>query len=124
MLKMWIGDPPKRLFKTRVVNNPDRYWELHVRDLEFMNTDFSKRVAMECSAIAEFLSCVTLKMDSGRLISPMQLSSGAKNVLLMKYFDCSCDMEWCGENCEQFVEEIAEEKDLYIYTTREIAEYL
>lgn len=117
MLKMWIGDPSKRLFKTRVVNNPDRYWELHVRDLEFMNTDFSKRVAMECSAIAEFLSCVTLKMDSGRLISPMQLSSGAKNVLLMKYFDCSCDMK-------QFVEEIAEEKDLYIYTTRDYVPYL
>ena len=54
MLKMWIGDPSKRLFKTRVVNNPDRYWELHVRDLEFMNTDFSRseerRVGKECGS--------------------------------------------------------------------------
>lgn len=124
MLKVWIGIPEEDSFKGQKVNDPDLFFKRRVKDLSFMDSDFSHRVVKELSRVSEVLSCVTLRTKHNSLISPMQLSSGAKNVLIMKYFDCACNMTWCGENCEKFVEEIADEKDLIVFSTRYYIPYL
>lgn len=121
MLNLYIGYPPRDKYKG-IVYNPDS----HFKDLdlyEIMSTDFSMRVAKECSDIASFESPILMKTNSGRYVSPLDLSSGAKNVLLMKYTNKIVDMLWCGDNCDKFVEEIAREKDLIVFTTRDYVPY-
>lgn len=114
MLKLYYG----LLEDERRVVNPDPYFN-GMFDMHKIDTDFGRRVVKECSGVAKVHNYVTLELSNGEFISPEKLSSGAKNVLLMKEFpDIICDVLWCGENCEPFISEIAEERDLTVYTTR------
>lgn len=120
MLNLYIGYPPSE-FKG-VVRNPDRYFK-DMDVYEVMSTGFAVRVAKECSDIASFDNPILMRTNSGRFVSPLDLSSGAKNLLIMKYTDSICNLLWCGSNCDKFVEEIAEEKDLTVFTTRSYVPY-
>lgn len=120
MLNLYIGYPPSE-FKG-VVRNPDRYFK-DMDVYEVMSTDFAVRVAKECSDIASFDNPILMRTNSGRFVSPLDLSSGAKNLLIMKYTDKICNMLWCGDNCDKYVEEVAEEKDLTVFTTRAYVPY-
>lgn len=105
-----------------IVYNPDRYFK-DMDVYEVMSTDFAIRVAKECSDIASFDNPILMRTNSGRFVSPLDLSSGAKNLLIMKYTDKICNMLWCGDNCDKYVEEVAEEKDLTVFTTRAYVPY-
>lgn len=124
MLRLWIGYPPKGYFKEKLVRNPDYFFSDYFLDTSFVATDFGRRVVCACSDVKEVLSCVTLRVSSGRLISPMQLSSGAKNIFIMKETSAICNMGWCGGNCEPFVDEISHSQDLTLYTDRFYVPYL
>lgn len=54
---------------------------------------------------------------NGALVYPKELSTGVKTLLMMKYTDYIMYYEWIGENCEKFIKEIADEKNLTISTT-------
>ena len=121
MLNLYIGYPPMGKYKG-IVYNPDRYFK-DMDVYEVMSTDFAIRVAKECSDIASFDNPILMRTNSGRFVSPLDLSSGAKNLLIMKYTDKICNMLWCGDNCDKYVEEVAEEKDLTVFTTRAYVPY-
>lgn len=114
MLNLWIGD---RDFPVQVLN-PDLYFNEFI-DKHCIETDFGKRVVKECSDVKEVINYVNMVLPNGELISPNELSSGAKNLLIMMYDDeAVCDMEWCGNNCDHFIGEIAKAKDFTLQTTR------
>lgn len=121
MLNLYIGYPPKGMFED-ITYNPDvTFKDMDV--YEMMNSDFAVRVAKDCSDIASFESPILMKTNSGRYVSPLDLSSGAKNLLLMKNTDTVTNLLWCGDNCDKYVEEVAREKNLYVFTTRVYVPY-
>lgn len=125
LLKLYIGYPPVGFFnESDIVRNPDDYFEYYVRDLSFIDSPFCREVVKECSDVVEFLSSTTMRAGNGMFISPMQLSSGAKNVLIMESTDKICNMGWCGDNCNRFVEDIADRKDLTVFSGRVYIPYL
>lgn len=121
MLNLYIGYPKEDEIG-EIVYNPDDYFK--DMDLyEVMSTDFSMRVARECSDITKFETPILMRTSSGRFVSPLDLSSGAKNLIIMKYTDKICNLLWCGDNCDKYVEEIAEERDITVFTTRVYVPY-
>lgn len=80
------------------------------------------RTYYELSAGARTVNQLTTRKDYTGT-NRANTSSGAKNVLLMKYTNKIVDMLWCGDNCDKFVEEIAREKDLIVFTTRDYVPY-
>lgn len=115
MLKLWIG----RKEFDNMVGEPDYYFSDFI-DPRCIDTEFGRRVVKELSRVKTVVNYATLILPTGEFISPKELSSGAKNVLIMENDtnNAVCDMLWCGENCEKFVAEISCRKDLFVESTR------
>lgn len=115
MLKIWYG---LKQFDNEVVD-PDFFFSEEM-NANCIDTDFGRRVVTECSNVYKIHNYATLELPNGELISPKELSSGAKNLLIMMFCeqDVICDLLWCGNNCNKFVAEIANKKDLTVKTTR------
>lgn len=121
MLKLWIGD---KKFDNQI-GTPDFFFDEEM-DKHCIDTDFGRRVVTECSDIYKIHTYAALELPNGEFISPSELSSGAKNLLIMMFSekDVVCDMLWCGDNCNKFVAEIANIKDITVKTTRWYMPYL
>lgn len=117
MMKLWVGI--KNLYNgDDYVGEPDPYFDYEF-DFENLLTDFSKEVMLKCSGGVVPITSGVLRRPNGMTIPPSCLSSGAKNVLCMKYMeDYMYEMVWCGENCESYVNSICNEKDVRICTSR------
>lgn len=115
MLKIWYG---LKQFDNEVAD-PDFFFSEEM-NANCIDTDFGRRVVTECSNVYKIHNYATLELPNGELISPKELSSGAKNLLIMMFCkqDVICDLLWCGNNCNKFVAEIANKKDLTVKTTR------
>lgn len=115
MLKIWYG---LKQFDNEVAD-PDFFFSEEM-NANCIDTDFGRRVVTECSNVYKIHNYATLELPNGELISPKELSSGAKNLLIMMFYeqDVICDLLWCGNNCNKFVAEIANKKDLTVKTTR------
>lgn len=114
MLKLYYG----MLEDKNVVLNPDNYF-MDNTDLHCIDTDFGHRVLKDCVDVVKVHNYVTLELGNGELISPKDIGSGVKNLFIMKEDDTAiCNLLWCGENCEKYISEIAETKDLVVCTWR------
>ena len=115
MLNLWIGD---KKFDNQI-GTPDFFFDEEMNK-HCIDTDFGRRVVTECSDIYKIHTYAALELPNGEFISPSELSSGAKNLLIMMFSekDVVCDMLWCGDNCNKFVTEIANTKDITLKTSR------
>lgn len=87
------------------------------KDLSVLETDFAERMLADCSRSKGIVLPAGFKVTNG--ILPIQKALfGAKILLLLKTTDCICDWEWCGDNCNKYIVEIAKEKDVIMYSTR------
>lgn len=115
MLNLWIG------FKDfdNLVSDPDFYFSEFI-DPACIETELGKRIVMECSDVENVVNYATMYLPTGELISARELSSGAKNLLIMAFDDddAVCEMTFCGDNCNKFVGEIANSRDITVSTMR------
>ncbi len=115
MLKLWLG---RKDDDDRYVGQPDFIFDEEV-DSHCIESPFGRRVVHECSGSATVINYASLSLPNGELISPKELSSGAKNIFVMdECMDVLCDLLWCGDNCLNFIAEIANRKDIEVCTTR------
>lgn len=111
MLNIWYGmNYPKPN-----VMCPDIVFEEVYEDW-MLETEFTQNVMYNCSGEVTLVQGGVLRKPNGQLISPDKLSSGAKTLILMMYTNLVCDFGWCGENCEPFLEYIADTKENLIVT--------
>lgn len=115
MLKLWLG---RKDDDERYIGQPDFVFDEEV-DTHCIETEFGKRVIYVCSGSANVINYASLSLPNGELISPKELSSGAKNIFVMdECKDVLCDLLWCGDNCIQFIAEIANRRNIEVCTTR------
>lgn len=115
MLHLWIGE--KEFENDAGV--PDFYF-MEEMDLSCIDTDFGHRVLHSCSDVAKVINYATLELPNGELVSPREISSGAKTCLILMFDteDVVCDLLFCGENCEPFIAEAANQRDITCKTSR------
>lgn len=81
MLKIWYG---LKQFDNEVAD-PDFFFFSEEMNANCIDTDFGRRVVTECSNVYNIHNYATLELPNGELISPKELSSGAKNLLIMMF---------------------------------------
>lgn len=113
MLRIWygLGYPEPN------IQCPDIIF-MEVYEDWMLRTEFSKRVLSTCSGGLKLIADGVLRRPNGQTVAPDKISSGAKVLILLMYTDLVCDFGWCGENCEPFLEEIAQSKDVTVTCTR------
>lgn len=120
MLKLWVTQDYKEKSGLGYVT-PDSCFDLDF-EMENLESDFSKEVLRVCNGDTEVINYQTLLRPNGMYISPKEICSGAKNILCMKYigndYGYIYNMLWSGDNCNRYVAEICQEKDLEIFSSR------
>ena len=93
----------------------DLTFDLNVTN-DWLNNDFAKRAIFEIDK-TKHIKDGYLESPFWGAMSPQKLSTGCKNVLLMKFYPKKAVFYGtkCGDNCLPFVLEIAKEKDLDIH---------
>lgn len=111
MLKIHFG---KKTFPKEILQ-VDQVFDLNVNN-DWLNTDFAKRVIKGIDN-SEHIVDSYIKSPFWGTIPPQKLSTGCKNVLLMKFYPLSAIFYGtkCGDNCLPYVLEIAQEKDLEVH---------
>lgn len=111
MLRVHFGKNPL----PNEILNVDLTFDLNVEN-DWLNTEFAKRVIKEIDNSVHVKDGYIESPFWGAM-SPDKLSTGCKNVLLMKFYPDPVVFYGtkCGNNCLPFVLEIAREKDLDIH---------
>lgn len=104
MLKV-IVDIPENM----IIDIPSYFY--NVFDMDYLLTDFSKRVIKDIDGCDVFSKNVVISPVFGG-ISPYDMSSGVMTLLLIKYYDIVTDFHFLGENCYKFLPEIVNDKDV------------
>lgn len=93
----------------------DQTFDINVQN-DWLNTDFAKR-AIKGIDNTDHIKDGYLESPFWGSMSPQKLSTGCKNVLLMKFYPKKAVFYGtkCGDNCLPYVLEIAKEKDLEIH---------
>lgn len=119
MLNVWVNypeDEEKLIGETKTVF-------ADYADLSVLDTDLGIRIIKDTSAVTEIVSPRRFVTMWGFEISPEKLSGGAKILLLMLSEKARSDnfiynYAFCGDNCDKYVEEIANMYDVNIYLAR------
>lgn len=116
MLKVWVN-PPK--YVKSFVSDIDLAYKVNMED-DTLHSDIAKRILdtlypAECYDDKEQRRA----KDRGYLVNCGAMPEGAKMLLLMlsvrdEEFHCVYDYAICGKNCDKFLEEIADIKDIEI----------
>lgn len=120
MLKVWVNYPED---KKKVVGSALDLLFSNRMDYNLILTDFGTRVVKDISKIAEIHNSRSYTTEWGYSISPKELSGGAKMLLLMMCKDVRdegriFDYTYCGDNCNNYLEELAGQYDINIYIGR------
>ena len=93
----------------------DKVFDLSVRN-EWLNTEFAKN-AIKVIDNTTHVKDGYLESPFWGAMSPQKLSTGCKNILLMKFYSKPSMFYGtkCGDNCSPFILEIAKEKDLDVH---------
>lgn len=119
MLNLWMGSCPKEWKDSKlVIINPDAVFDFYFKDLSILRTDFADRLLRECSRSRGMIYSAGFITDNDVILPIQKASTGAKIVLLLLSIDCVCNWTLCGDNCNTFIAEIAETKDITMYSTR------
>lgn len=119
MLKVWVNIPEQR---DLVLNDVEALFPRYA-DYKVIETELGQRIVKATSCVVEVSNYVTLWLDTGMLISPDKLSDGAKVLLLMlsekaRKKGFIFNYTFCGENCDEFLEEIADMYDVNLFLGR------
>ena len=119
MLKVWVNYPERR---DLVLNDIEALFPRYA-DYTVIDSDLGKRIVKATSGVVKVDNYVTLWVETGLLISPDKLSDGAKVLLLMlsekaRKKGFIFNYTFCGENCDEFLEEIADMYDVNLFLGR------
>lgn len=111
MLKIHFGRFP---FPNEILE-VDLTFDLCVKN-EWLNTEFAKRVVKGIDN-TEHIKDGYLESPFWGAMSPQKLSTGCKNVLLMKFYSILSVFYGtkCGDNCVPYILEVAKEKDIELH---------
>ena len=107
MLHIYFGDMPSAIYNTEVFfkNTYEEDWLLD---------DFARRVIKKVDH-SEVIDGQAIKSPVLGMIPPVDLSGGAKTLLLIKNCpDKVFNASTCGDNCAKFILELAKENDVTI----------
>lgn len=110
MLFLTFGESPD------MIRSGGSYFNSWV-DPEVILTDFSRR-AISSIDKSEVIDVNCIKSPVLGSIPPERLSGGVKTLMAIKYTDIKVHLASMGDNCFPFLKEIADEKDVYVYSDR------
>lgn len=118
MLNVWVNRPENGV---KVVDSPK--FVFGYADLHLVETDLGSRIVKDTSSIDEIINYRSYITKWGVPISPKELSDGAKILLLMLSEEAReqnyvYNYAFCGDNCDKYIEEIANMYDVNIYLAR------
>ena len=118
MLNVWVNNPKTDKLVVDVGMTFENYMAF-----ELIDTDLGRRIVKETSRVVDVENYKFMKTDFDTYISPLELSDGAKVLLLMLCKEVQdlgliFNYTYCGPNCDKFVEEIADMCDVNIYLGR------
>lgn len=112
MLHIWVG----KYERYDAVHKPDTYFDINF-DYKLTGTDFARRLIHDCSQESEVIAPGYFKHPWRGYYSLCNLPTGVKNVLLAKYNpEVVIDLLNMGTNCLPYIAEIANERDLTVFT--------
>ena len=107
MLRIFFGDMPEAIYNTDVFFN-------NTYEDEWLVDDFAKRVIQTVDK-STVLGEHAIESPVLGVIPPERLAGGTKTLLLMKNCpDTVFNASTCGDNCAEFILELACERDLTI----------
>ena len=125
MLKIWMNE--KNCKSENIVDAPDS-WYMDFRSRDVLRTDLAKEIIKNTSAIEKIYEDEVFLTTMGYKISDDKLSEGCKCLLMMLSdesveFDLVFQMHTMGENCEKYIEQIANLHDVTIIMSRPYIPY-
>lgn len=119
MLKIWMNE---NNFVGNKVASPDSWYDAYRRD-DVLGSDLAKAIIKDTSAVLKLEGLNTFVTKFGYVISDNKLSEGCKMLLMMLNKDCRDDelgfcLNFMGENCDKYIEEIAGIYDINLILTR------
>lgn len=118
MLNVWIELPK---CSDKIVSNPDMVF-MDYLDYSVLETEYAQEIIRGISGVVKIYNYNLFKGEFG-LITPLALSHGAKVLLLMLHKSVRDDglilmYNFCGENCDKYLERIAVEYDVNLWLSR------
>lgn len=108
MLKIWLGG-----FQKGCIKNPNRYFDMHKKKEWFDREDVRKIIKHIDDVDVLYGECLESPIFGG--ISPDRLSSGCKCLILLTINPlCNVYASRCGDNCAEFILDLAEKTDVII----------
>lgn len=119
MLNVWVNLPANTDVLVDNVANVFRDY----KKFELITTEIGTRIVKTVSRVVTVNNYADMVNDWGEQLSPLDLSDGAKMLLLMLNEDARndgliFDYSFCGDNCDEFLEEIAGMYDINLYLGR------
>lgn len=119
MLNVWVNLPANTDVLVDNVANVFRDY----KKFELITTEIGTRIVKAVSRVVTVNNYADMVNDWGEQLSPLDLSDGAKMLLLMLNEDARndgliFDYSFCGDNCDEFLEEIAGMYDINLYLGR------
>lgn len=119
MLNVWVKYPEN---ESLLVNSPKIVFSGYM-EYDLIDTDLGRRIVKDTSKVSEIFNCMSMRTEWGYMISPEELSDGAKILLLMLCKSVRDEgfifnYTFCGDNCNKYLKEIAEMYDVNIYLGR------
>lgn len=105
-----------------VVTSPDLWYDDYQSD-DILDLELAHEIIMNTSAITEIRGTNSFVTRFGSKISDDKLSEGCKCLLMMLNKECGDDnlaycLNFMGENCDKYIEEIACRHDINLILTR------
>ena len=114
MLHIKCSTWDKAIKDPRFIRSPDVTFELKCKD-EWLESDFGRKIITELERIP--LIYPSVKMSIHAVCALSEISTGGKNLFLCKYLDGLNFMDRMGDNCFDYLMDIADEKDVYMVST-------
>lgn len=126
MLKIWMNI--KNCTSENIVNDPD-FWYYDYSSREVLKTDLAHEFIKDTSAIVDIIQDEIFVTSWGYKVSDDKLSEGCKCLLMMLSeesveFDLAFCLNFMGENCEKYMEQIADIHDVTIILIRPYIPYV
>lgn len=126
MLKIYFNE--SSIPEGCLVENMNSWYQDYYSE-SILDTDLAKEIMRGTSGVTDILGINSYKIKFGFHISSDKFSEGCKMLLMMLNKECLEDnlvfnILYSGENCEKFMEQIADLHDVSIYLGRVYSPFL
>lgn len=126
MLKIWMNESNCK--NENIVDYPDD-WYFDYSDESILDLPLAKEIIADTSAVVKFNTDGSYLTKFGYRINDTKFSEGCKCLLMMLSkenieFDLTFYLSSMGENCEKYMEAIADMHDVNIILTRPYIPYV